>query len=519
MPNSLSALPKQPAETVVSPEPEIKPIHQYAYKRLGFNSSLSKQAEPMAQVAGKSRLPIHTVVNVPHQAVNIKSEVHLNGDFAQPRIRTQINVHDKREANVRDLIKPVASQLPAVLQKQAEPSINNAISSPKPSDKQIAIEARIAQHVAWYNERTGFLRQVAERANPYLFHVVDTLVKNHLPAELALLPIVESAYQSNAQSPKSAAGLWQFIPDTGLEYDLQQNEAYDERYDVISSTHAAARYLHFLHQRYKGDWLLALAAYNCGPGTVDNALSANESKGLATDFWSLSLPEESLQYVPRFLALVKIFANPNAYGLKPNPVTDEPYLVKTAIDEQVDIRYLANKNLQHVAELAGLDPKRFELFNPAYLQAQLPETGPYEFVMPIANANQLHRHLAHIAYTLTLPKNKNMTVVDKSAAPRPWYLQNIPLPSAPFLSLAQTDGKASAQSLQANKRVPQANTISHKDGYIAVHYVDKGETLKSIAKYYGVKLEALCATNRFKAKQSLAWGQRLLIPNGGFING
>ena len=276
--------------------------------------------------------------------------------------------------------------------------VKKALTGPTPNNTSQAIKyERVNKHVIWYSQHRDYLRQVAERARPYLYHIVDTLSKHKLPHELALLPIVESAYQPTAQSPKSAAGLWQFIPSTGLDFDLQQNDQYDARLDITASTQAATRYLSFLNQHFKGDWLLALAAYNCGLGTVDAAINRNVAEGLDTDYWSLRLPEETQEYVPRFLALSSIFANPDAHGLKLAPVRNEPYFVKVKIERKHDIEYLADKDFKEIAQLANLSYEQFNRLNPGYLNPKLAADGPFTFLMPAANAKQLHQQLASIA--------------------------------------------------------------------------------------------------------------------------
>jgi soluble lytic murein transglycosylase-like protein len=260
---------------------------------------------------------------------------------------------------------------------------------------------RVNKHIVWYTQHHDYLHQVAERARPYLYHIVDSLSKHKLPYELALLPIVESAYQPTALSPKSAAGLWQFIPSTGHDFDLHQSDHYDARLDISASTQAAIRYLSFLKQHFNGDWLLALAAYNCGLGAVDEAIKRNIAEGLDPDYWSLRLPEETQEYVPRFLALSSIFANPAAHGLKLAPVRNEPYFVKVKIDRKHDIEYLAEKDFKEVAQLANLSYEQFIRLNPGYLNPKLAADGPFTFLMPAANANQLHQRLASIAQFLS----------------------------------------------------------------------------------------------------------------------
>lgn len=203
----------------------------------------------------------------------------------------------------------------------------------KKEPKKSLIDARIQKHIDFFRQKPRYLYQVTERARPYLYGIVEELSKKKLPLELALLPIVESAYQPEAQSPKGAVGLWQFMPATGNDYGLKQNEQNDERLDIQASTRAAIHFLIDLKTHYKGDWLLALAAYNCGQGTVNAAISKNVANGLKTDYWSLNLPKETQDYVPRLLALAHIFANPALYGLKFAPIKNEPYFIKAKTGE------------------------------------------------------------------------------------------------------------------------------------------------------------------------------------------
>lgn len=333
----------------------------------------------------------------------------------QTRLRTRINFHPKLHRNyfnttteslirntstlenpvkTKELGKPVISSYPNQLKEQ-----DLATLAPSTA-KDAAKYDRVNKHIIWYTQHRDYLHQVAERARPYLYHIVDSLSRHKLPYELALLPIVESAYQPTALSPKSAAGLWQFIPSTGHDFNLQQSDHYDARLDVAASTQAATRYLSFLKQHFNGDWLLALAAYNCGLGAVDEAINRNIAEGLDTDYWSLRLPEETQEYVPRFLALSSIFANPAAHGLKLAPVRNEPYFVKVKIERKHDIEYLAEKDFKEVAQLANLSYEQFRRLNPGYLNSKLATEGPFTFLMPASNANQLHQRLDSIAQFL-----------------------------------------------------------------------------------------------------------------------
>ncbi|MFI3188922.1 hypothetical protein BCS42_04280 [Crenothrix sp. D3] len=341
------------------------------------------------------------------------------------RIRTRLEFHphtNKLDTNVSTervplIVKTVATISTGAEQKSVPPLLEKKDGENAPvNDKQALVNERINKQIAWYSQRPAYLQQVAERARPYLYHIVSGLSANHLPAELALLPIVESAYQPTAQSPKSAAGLWQIIPSTGLDLDLAQSEYYDDRLDIDASTQAAIRYLSFLKRHFNGNWLLALAAYNCGVGRVDDAISSNRANGLATDYWSLHLPEETQQYVPRFLALASIFANPTAYNLKLPAVRNEPYFVKVKVDRKFDIAYLSKKNFSTIAELANLSYEQFVQLNPGYLKPTLETDDSFTLLMPATNAKQLHQHLSHVEQFLATPSTLNAPLQQRAKA-------------------------------------------------------------------------------------------------------
>ncbi|CAG7857355.1 partial membrane-bound lytic murein transglycosylase D, partial [biofilm metagenome] len=275
--------------------------------------------------------------------------------------------------------------------------------------RQNASYARINRHIGGYGR--DYLQRVGERARPYLYHIVDALAKYGLPMDLALLPIVESAYQPTALSTASAAGIWQFIPSTGREFGLKQSVDYDERLHIMAETQAAVRFLSGLRDHYGGDWWLALAAYNAGQGTVDTAINRNREAGLGRDFWSLDLPAETMDYVPRLLALSSIFRNVGASGLKLRPLKNEPYFIKVNIDREIEINHLANKDLSAIAKLASFDAEEFGFLNAAYLKPTLPMGQSLSFLLPIRNANLLHQSLAFLAQA-----NKNQPPAPPPAA-------------------------------------------------------------------------------------------------------
>lgn len=249
------------------------------------------------------------------------------------------------------------------------------------------INERIARQRDWLLSNRGFLKGASERAAPYLHFIVERLDERRMPMELALLPMIESAYNPMANSSAAAAGLWQFIPSTGRDFNLHQSATYDARRDVVASSKAAMDYLTRLHDEFDNDWLLALAAYNCGEGTVGRAVEANRRRGLPTDYWSLSLPRETQDYVPRLLALSLLVRNPEAYGVKLTPVANTPYFDVVELNHAVDIPRLA--------ATAGVDEGQLLRLNSAFLRKKTPD-GPGRLLVPKTQKQLLTASLARM---------------------------------------------------------------------------------------------------------------------------
>ncbi len=249
------------------------------------------------------------------------------------------------------------------------------------------LNPRIEQQRLWFVGNPHFVEKVGERSSPYIFHIVERLEARNMPTELALLPMIESAYNPLAYSRAQAVGLWQFIPSTGRNFNLRQTRWYDGRRDVLASTQAALNYLSRLHQMFNGDWLLALAAYNAGEGRVSRAIERNEQLGLPTDYWNLSLPDETRNYVPKLLALAQVVMNPQAYGVNLQPIANEPYFAKVEFKQQMD--------LSRVAELADLDEDQLYLLNPAYMR-RITLDGPKHLLVPTDKADSLSASLASL---------------------------------------------------------------------------------------------------------------------------
>jgi len=244
---------------------------------------------------------------------------------------------------------------------------------------------RIEQQRDWFISNPLFLGGASGRASRYIHFIAQRLDERKLPPELALLPIIESAYNPMANSNREAVGLWQFIPSTGRDFDLHQTGWYDGRRDILASSNAAMDYLTRLHDRFGGDWLLALAAYNAGEGTVGRAIASNQKRGLPIDFWHLTLPRETQAYVPRFLALSLLVREPQAYGIKLSPVANVPYFEVVELSHPVD--------LAKVAVDAGIDEAELLGLNPAFLK-KVTRDGPAHLLVPRAKARMLSVSLA-----------------------------------------------------------------------------------------------------------------------------
>lgn len=249
----------------------------------------------------------------------------------------------------------------------------------------ITLNPRIEQQRLWFVSNPSFVEKAANSSNPYIHYIVERLEQHNMPTELALLPMIESAYNPLAYSHAHAVGLWQFIPSTGRNFNLRQTNWYDGRRDVMASTQAAIDYLSRLKEMFNGDWLLALAAYNAGEGRVSRAIERNEKLGLPTDYWNLPLPTETQNYVPKLLALSQVIMTPQAYGVSLAPIANEPYFEKVAFNQRMD--------LARVAQIANLDESELELLNPAYKKG-ITHDGPQHLLVPADKAEQFSASLS-----------------------------------------------------------------------------------------------------------------------------
>lgn len=232
---------------------------------------------------------------------------------------------------------------------------------------------RLTQGRQWLKGKQEYVDRLLSRASRYLYVSVTEAERRHLPTELALLPVIESSYDPMALSRSQAAGLWQFIPDTGRLYGLRQNFYYDARRDPTESTQAAYDYLARLYDTFQ-DWHLVLAAYNAGPGTVSRAIKRNAALGLPTDYWSLNLPAETMSYVPRFLAVVEMFRDPDSYGVALNSIPNQPVYRTINTDGPM--------TLADIATITGIEKQVLRDLNPGLRRDLIDPTGPHQVHVP-----------------------------------------------------------------------------------------------------------------------------------------
>lgn len=395
---------------------------------------------------------------------------------------------------------------------------------------------RIAQQRAWFSKRQDYLDRMTARASHYLYHTVTEAEKMGVPTELALLPIIESSYDPFATSPAQAAGLWQFIPGTGKMFGLRQTWWYDGRRDILESTRAAYKFLTQLYNQF-GSWELALAAYNWGPGNVQKAINRNLAAGLATDYWSLSMPAETMAYVPRFLAVAQVVKDPTAFGVHLNPILNKAHFRETYAKNQVD--------LASVAKIAGLTTKQLYQLNPGYMRWATNPDGPHRVLVPAKTANifeeqlatlpapdryitvskryvvkkgdSLYRIAAKFNTTPAALKRLNGKLISKKgyvAVGKSLIVSHAKqLVSGESVDVEQVANPAAERVAQLEKteKPSRQDTAKNDNQTKKFHKVRAGESLFAIAKKYDVSIKDLADWNNLKAKSSIQTGTKLVV--------
>lgn len=376
-------------------------------------------------------------------------------------------------------------------------------------------QPRIDAQRRWLLQHPRYFDQVFQRGERYLHHIISEAERRDMPLELALLPVVESAFDPFAYSHGQAAGPWQFVPSTGRHFGLEQDWWQDQRRDILLSTDAALTYLSQLARRFDGDWLLALAAYNAGGGTVNRARTRNLQQGRATDFWSLELPRETMAYVPRLLALAQLVRDPDEHQLTLPPLTDQPYFEVVNTGGQID--------LSEAAKLAGMSLDELYLLNPAYNRWATAPQGPHRLLVPVAQADALRTGLAALPpeqrlrwQRHTIARGDTLSGIAQQHGTTAAVLREVNKLNGNNIVAGRTlmipqPAAGQRYTLSAEQRLSRQQDRPRSGRQQQRHAVQPGESLWQIARRYGVQVQELAAWNQMAPADTLRTGQQLVV--------
>ncbi len=370
----------------------------------------------------------------------------------------------------------------------------------------------VQRHEAWYLNRPEYFERMVVRSRRYLFHIVEELEERGMPMEIALLPMIESAYNPTAQSHMRAVGIWQFIPSTGQRYGLTQDWWYDGRRDVLAATEAALDYLQYLHKRFN-DWELALAAYNWGEGAVSRAITKNRKAGKPTNYESLTMPKETRNYLPKLQAVKNIVADPVVVGINLEPVPNRPYFAVVNAPERIDVAL--------AARLANVPLDEFRYLNPGHSRVVIMRAANRQLLVPVDKVDVFNANLENNDQPLVTWQTYQMKQGDSlqsvaqrfdigierlrevngltgSRAVRPGAMLLVPRGD-------DTDTAMDETFNSADFKAPLADNTRR-----VVYRVKRGDTLSSIARTYGVTVNQLKEWNGMRTSNVQA-GQRLSV--------
>jgi len=380
-------------------------------------------------------------------------------------------------------------------------------------------EPAVAAQLNWFANHPDFLERTFGRAELWMYYIVGQLEQRNLPRELALLPVIESAFEPYAYSSARASGLWQFVSDTGRRFGLKQDWWYDGRRDPIEATRAALDYLQALHEEFNGDWLLAIAAYNCGELTVERAIDKNRRAGKPTDFWHLKLPAETRGYVPELLAMRRLVANPERYGLEFSRILNEPYFVPIATGGQID--------LQVVADIAGISAEDLYTLNPAFHRWATDPTGPHRLLVPVDAAEGLEQTLAQLTPEqrmriehYTVQRGDTVATIATRFATKPEVIRELNELGPDDRPIIEAELRVPSNSVVLPEKAARAALLfdspvrlrrHHRGVRPDIRVVRRGDTLYGIAQRLGTDVHTLAQANGMQPGDRLHAGQKLRV--------
>ncbi len=371
----------------------------------------------------------------------------------------------------------------------------------------------IKVHADWYAKRPEYTARMLDRSRRYLYHIVEEVQKRDMPMEIALLPMVESAFNPQAYSRSHAAGIWQFIPSTGKNYGLKQNTWYDGRRDVTAATQAALDYLQKLYMDF-GSWELALAAYNCGEGCVSRAIKKNVAQGKATNYLSLPLPPETRHYVPKLMAIKQLVLNPESFGVELVDIPDEPYFTRVSLNAGA-------MDVHSVARLAGLSVDEFLSLNPAFPRKLIKAGSEISVLVPVEHAEIFQSNLDSGEWDswepVTAKKGMSVTEIAEQFGTTPeriaehnqLHLRNGRLVKDQVI-IAPIDSGEDNELPAATWQEAEADAKQGTGTPAKYYVVRKGSTVEYLARKLGVKARDIKRWNKLKSSKLRA-GQRLVV--------
>lgn len=374
----------------------------------------------------------------------------------------------------------------------------------------------VQEQIRWLVAHPSYLHKVSRQSEPYIYHILAEIKKRKLPGELALIPMIESAYDPFAYSGVGAAGLWQLMPRTGSDLGLKQDWWFDARRSVGPSTDAALKYLIYLNKFFSGNWVLAIAAYDAGEGTVGRAIKATTPPGRQINFWALPIPNETRVYIPRLLALAELIKNPQRYQVALPNIPYLPYFEEVNIGSQID--------LNHAAKLAGITYKELIKLNPGFNRWTTAPYKPFKLLIPAEKVERFNLNLSHVPeekrVSWTRHKVQNGDSLD-SIATRYHTTANL----IKQLNQMKTNGVVVNQSLlipsskntpvvaktDSGTTPPLIKQLSSARNHRIIHIVQNGDSYSKLEKVYGVSTKDIQKWNNIQEKTSISKGQQLVI--------
>ncbi|MCQ8879395.1 transglycosylase SLT domain-containing protein [Pseudoalteromonas shioyasakiensis] len=440
---------------------------------------------------------------------NVPAPVIFN--HFEPANKTAIETNTQTDKHNKPTIKlqpePQAASSDATIVKQSADLWQYIATN---LEFKIYLNKALNKRIQWYIKQPTYLKTVNKRAAPYLYHIVRKIEQQDLPMEIALLPFVESDFRPRVSSSQQAVGVWQLVGATAYHFGINSDQWYDGRRDVLAATDAALAYLKYLHKRFDGNWLHALAAYNSGEGRVKRAIADNKNNGKSTDYWSLKLPKETSEYVPKLLALSYLVQNPQL-GLQRPKLANKALTTEFNVGQQFDFSVIAS--------LSGIGRKQLHTLNPGYLKNQSSPNGPHTLLLPLEQQSLLRSQFFKSNFSGEYIVQKDDTLYSISRR----FDLSVKKLKMMNNKTSNLIGIGEALIVGQPRTMPDSLTIDYKISpyleqtevaipTVAIEYqVKPGDTIWGISQLYDVPHKDLAQWNQLSASSILKPGSKLVL--------